>query len=206
MQRIRCHYPDADAFLSALSNAGVEGGLEVFTTTAFEPGEELLAEVYFGGLPGKIVLRAVGRAWHPARPRLRVRAGGVIRCAGSELRKLAFLREVAEGRIELPSRRRHVRLPVMVQVRWRRLGDHVHHMAALSELSEGGALLLTEAPLDVRDDVVVEVLPPGSEVPLEIAAVVRNVDHPEGVGLAFVARDAGGVHRLREIIRRITEE
>ncbi len=206
MQRIRCHYPDADAFLAALDNAPIPGGLEVFTTTPFEAGEELLAEVYYGGLPGKVVVRAVGQSWHPARPRLRVRAGGLIRCAGSELRKLAFLREVAEGRIELPSRRRHVRLPVMVQVRWRRLGDHVHHVAALSELSEGGALLLTAEPVEVGSDVVVEVLPPGSEIPLEIAAVVRNTDHPEGVGLEFVARDAGGVHRLREIIRRIIEQ
>ena len=48
--------------------------------------------------------------------------------------------------------------------------------------------------------------PPGSERPLEVLAVVRNTDNPDGVGLEFLARDMGGVHRLREVIRRLVEQ
>lgn len=180
--------------------------LQVFTTDAFEPGEEVLLEVYFPGLPGKMMVRAIGQEWHAARPRLRVRAGGVLRCTGTEWRKLEFLREVGSGDIELTARRRHVRLPVMVEVRWRRQNSTEFSVAALSEISEGGALLLTRTPPDKAEEIIVEIMPPGSERPIEVLAVVRNTSNPDGVGLEFLARDMGGVHRLREVIRRLVEQ
>ena len=206
MRKIRCHYPSAEAFTEALEATGQPHALQVYTTDAFEPGEEVLLEVYFAGLPGKMMVRAIGQEWHPARPRLRVRAGGVLRCTGSEWRKLEFLREVGSGGIELAPRRRHVRLPVMVEVRWRRQNTRDYTVAALSEISEGGALLLTRDPPERDEEVIVEIMPPGSERPLEVLSVVRNTEHPEGVGLEFLARDMGGVHRLREVIRRLVEQ
>lgn len=206
MRKIRCHYPSADAFSEALEGAGEPNALQVFTTDAFEPGEEVLLEVYFAGLPGKMMVRAIGQEWHSARPRLRVRAGGVLRCTGTEWRKLEFLREVGSGEIKLTPRRRHVRLPVMVEVRWRHQGSTEFSVAALSEISEGGALLLTRDPPDQATEVIVEIMPPGSERALEVLSVVRNTDNPDGVGLEFLARDMGGVHRLREVIRRLVEQ
>lgn len=203
MQKIRCQYTDADAFKEAI---GDDSSLTVFTTDAFEPGEEVLLELSFGGLPGRIMVRGVGREWHAARPRLRVRAGGTVVCNGTEWRKIEFLRSVADGEIKLLSRRRHVRLPVLVEVHWRENGERDKKTAALSELSEGGALLLTTANLDVGSEIVIEVTPPGAALPLEILAVVRNANNDEGLGLEFVARDMGGVHRLREVIRRIVEQ
>jgi hypothetical protein len=186
--------------------SGQPHALQCYTTDAFEPGEEVLLEVYFAGLPGKMMVRAIGQEWHPARPRLRVRAGGILRCTGGEWRKLEFLREVASGGIELAPRRRHVRLPVLVEVRWRRQNTRDYTVAALSEISEGGALLLTRDSPTRDEEVIVEIMPPGSERPLEVLAVVRNTEHPEGVGLEFLARDMGGVHRLREVIRRLVEQ
>lgn len=206
MRKIRCHYPSADAYTDALEAPGQPHALQVFTTDAFEPGEEVLLEVYFPGLPGKMMVRAIGQEWHPARPRLRVRAGGILRCTGSEWRKLEFLREVGSGAIDLAPRRRHVRLPVMVEVRWRRQNTRDYTVAALSEISEGGALLLTRDPPANAEEVIVEIMPPGSERPLEVLSVVRNTSNPEGVGLEFLARDMGGVHRLREVIRRLVEQ
>lgn len=203
MQKIRCQYQDADAFKEAI---GDESTLTVFTTDAFEPGEEVLLEVSYGGLPGKIMVRGIGREWHAARPRLRVRAGGTVVCAGSEWRKVEFLRNVADGAIKLLARRRHVRLPVLVEVRWRENQKRDKHTAALSEISEGGGLLLTSEPLEIGSEVIIEVTPPGAALPLEILAIVRNASNEDGVGLEFVARDMGGVHRLREVIRRIVEQ
>lgn len=206
VRKIRCHYPSAEAFVAALEPEGSAKCLQVFTTDSFEPGEELMAEVYFSGLPGKMMLRAIGKAWHAARPRLRVRAGGVVTCTGTEWDKLSFLRRVADGSVPLSARRKHVRLPVLVEIRWRRDGETEFITSAMSEISEGGALLLTEETLTADEEIVLEVMPPGSARPLEIQAIVRNTSNPEGLGLEFVARDVGGVHRLREVIRRLVEQ
>ena len=206
MRKIRCHYPSPESFVEALTSQSEPNALQVFTTDAFEPGEEVLLEVYFPGLPGKMMVRAIGQGWHPARPRLRVRAGGTLRCTGTEWRKLQFLRQVGEGGLQLTARRKHVRLPGMVEVRWRRQSETEFSVAALSEISEGGALLLAR-DLPARDEeVIVEIMPPGSERPLEVLSVVRNTSNPDGVGLEFLARDMGGVHRLREVIRRLVEQ
>ncbi len=202
MRKIRCNYPSSEAFLESRQESG---GLQVFTTDGFEPGEEILLELSFPELPGRMMVRAIGREWHAARPRLRVRAGGAVVCTGSEASKLEFLDRVARGDVKLTARRRHVRLPVLVEVRWRRPDDRSFVTAALSEISEGGALLLTSEKLDGGEEVIVEILPPGSARPIEILAQVRNTHNPDGVGLEFLARDMGGVHRLREVIRRLVE-
>jgi hypothetical protein len=206
LRKIRCHYSSPEAFVEALTSQGEPNALEVFTTDAFEPGEEVLLEVYFPGLPGKMMVRAIGHAWHPARPRLRVRAGGTLRCTGTEWRKLQFLQQVGEGGLHLTARRKHVRLPVMVEVRWRRQTETDFSTAALSEISEGGALLLARDLPKAEEEVIVEIMPPGSERPLEVLSIVRNTSNPDGVGLEFLARDMGGVHRLREVIRRLVEQ
>lgn len=203
MRKIRCHYPSGDAFVEALQE---QNALQVFTTDGFEPGEEVLLELSFNGLPGKMMVRAIGREWHAARPRLRVRAGGTVLCTGSEWRKLQFLRKVATGEVRLTARRRHVRLPVLVEIRWRRPGEREFITAALSEISEGGALLLTDNNMTMTEEVIIEITPPGSARPLEILGNVRNAENPEGVGVEFQARDMGGVHRLREVIRRLIEQ
>lgn len=206
LRKIRCHYPSADAYIDALKAPGEPHAIQVFTTDAFEPGEELLLEVYFAGLPGKMMVRAIGQEWHSARPRLRVRAGGVLRCTGSEWRKLEFLKQFADGTIKIAARRKHVRLPVMVEIKWRRHNDTDFTVAALCEISEGGALLLSRDTFTVEEEIIIQIIPPGSERPLEVLAVVRNAENPDGVGLEFLARDMGGVHRLREVIRRLVEQ
>lgn len=204
MRKIRCHYSSPETFAAALD--GEPNALQAFTTDSFEPGEEVLLEVYFPGLPGKMMVRAIGQEWHAARPRLRVRAGGVLRCNGTEWKKLEFLKHVGHGGIKLTARRRHVRLPVMVEVRWRRQNSTDFQVAALSEISEGGALLLTVESPARDEEIIVEITPPGSERPLEVLCIVRNTENPDGVGLEFLARDMGGVHRLREVIRRLVEQ
>lgn len=205
MRRLRCHYSSAEAFLEALKIPAEDNAIQVYTTERFEPGEEVLAEVFFTGLPGKMMVRAIGKKWQNARPRLRVRAGGVLRCTGSEWRKLLFLREVAAGNAQMLQRRRHVRQPVLVEIRWRRAGDPDLVPATISEISEAGALLLTSG-LEIGEEIIIEITPPGSARPLEVQAVVRNNNHAEGAGVEFIARDMGGVHRIREVIRRIVDE
>ena len=178
----------------------------MYTTDGFEPGEEVLLELSFTGLPGKMMVRAIGREWHAARPRLRVRAGGMVACTGTEWGKLLFLSRVARGEVRVPARRRHVRLPVLVEVRWKRKDERDFVSGAISEISEGGALLLTQDTLDSGEEIVIGIIPPGSARQLEILGTVRNTENPDGVGLEFMARDMGGVHRLREVIRRLVAQ
>lgn len=178
----------------------------MYTTERFDPGEELLCEIYFSGLPGKTVVRAVGARWHGARPRASVRAGGLLRCVGSEWRKLQYLRAVAEGTATFEQRRKHMRQPVLVEVRWRRQDEVETAPGTVSEISEAGALLLTRAAPAIGEALVVEILPPGSARPHPVQAHVRNVRQPDGVGIEFLNRDAGGLNRLRELIRRLVDE
>lgn len=200
VRKVRCSYSTSESFAESLKP---ERTLEVFTTDKFDPGEQILLEVAFPGLPGKLVVRAIGSEWHAARPRLRVRAGGQVLCTDSEWRKVTFLHQVATGAIKLSARRKHVRLPVLAEISWRRMGSPEHEVAAMSEISEGGALLLTQTAMEVGEEIIVEVTPPGSVRPMEILSIVRNTTNGEGVGVEFVARDMGGVQRLREIIRRL---
>ena len=200
MRKVRCSYTTAESFAESLKP---QRTLEVFTTDKFDPGEQILLELAFPGLPGKLVVRAIGSDWHAARPRLRVRAGGEVLCTDSEWKKVEFLHRVATGDIKLTARRKHVRLPVLAEISWRRVGSPDAEVAAMSEISEGGALLLTRTPMEVEEEIIVEVTPPGSVRPMEILCVVRNNSNDEGVGVEFVARDMGGVQRLREIIRRL---
>ena len=95
---------------------------------------------------------------------------------------------------------------MLVEVRWRRRGERDFRIAAISEISEGGALLLTAERPIIEEEVIVEITPPGSARPLEILGIVRNIANEDGVGLEFMARDMGGVHRLREVIRRLVEQ
>jgi Tfp pilus assembly protein PilZ len=202
LRKIRCHYPEGDTFLQALD---ANQALQVFTTDGFEPGEEILLELSFPGLPGKMMVRAIGREWHPARPRLRVRAGGLVSCSGAEWGKLGFLRSVAGGDVQIDARRRHVRLPVLVELRWKRKDEREFQIGSLTEISEAGALLITQdAPL-VGEELVLSIMPPGSARALEISAIVRN-ESSQGVGMEFQIRDMGGIHRVREVIRRLTAQ
>ena len=54
--------------------------------------------------------------------------------------------------------------------------------------------------------IVLDVTPPGSLRPLEIAGRVawtRHTDGEEGIGIEFKTRDAGGTRRLKELVRRL---
>jgi hypothetical protein len=206
LRRIRCHYPSGQSFIEALDAEKEPNALEVYTTERFEPGEEMLCEIYFSGLAAKMMIRAIGMGWHNARPRLRVRAGGVLRCGGGEWRKLQFIRSVATGAIDFSQRRRHMRHPVLVEIRWRRAGTREFTRGTITELSETGALLLTKDPPTVDEELIIAITPPGSARPVEVLSFVRNNATEGGAGVEFMARDMGGVHRLREVIRRIVEE
>jgi len=76
----------------------------------------------------------------------------------------------------------------------------------LDDICAGGAFIRTREFHPSGTSVVIEVLPPGSTRPVAIEGRVawsRETPGAEGIGVEFRCRDAGGMRRLKELVRRI---
>lgn len=173
------------------------------TTDELEPAQPVIIEVSSQLLPNKVLVRGTVQSWRPALPRMRVRAGATIELAADEQIKLTFLHDVFSGRRTDVQRRRHHRLPVSVNVRYRLANSSSFIDSALSEVGVGGALLSTPEPLPLETELTLEVTPPGAAAPIAIASRVSYHVPSGGTGLRFVSRDGDGDRRLRELIRRL---
>lgn len=173
------------------------------TTDELEPAQPVIIEVSSQLLPNKVLVRGTVQSWRPALPRMRVRAGATIDLAPDEQIKLTFLHDVFSGRRTDVPRRRHHRLPVLVQVRYRLANSAGYIESQISEIGVGGALLSTPEPLPIDTELTLEVMPPGAAAPIAIASRVSYHVPSGGTGLRFVSRDGDGDRRLRELIRRL---
>ncbi len=181
----------------------VEEPIFVPTTDELQAGQQVIVEVASQLLPNKVLVRGTVQTWRPALPRMRVRAGATIELDAEEQTKLTFLHEVFAGsRTDVP-RRRHLRLPVSLTVRYRLANSAAFVDGGVSEIGVGGALLTTTTPLPIDTELTLEVVPPGSAAPLAIASRVSYHVPSGGSGLRFVSRDGDGDRRLRELIRRL---
>ncbi len=180
------------------------GGLFVPTTTELEAGDTAVVELASPQLPNKVMIRTVVRSWRPALPRLRVRAGAVVEFEGDEITKRDFVADVFSGKRggEIP-RRRQSRLPVSIPVKFRLASTASFQDGAISEISVGGAMLNTSAPLPLDSDIVLEVVPPGGAAPLAISGKVSYHVPSGATGVKFMYRDGDGSRRLRELVRRL---
>jgi len=173
------------------------------TTDELESGQNVIVEIASQLLPNKVLIRGTVQAWRPALPRMRVRAGATVELGSDEQAKLTFLNDVLSGKRTDVPRRRHHRLPVNVQVRYRVTNSPSYVECGVSEIGVGGALLTTETPLPIDTELTLEVIPPGAAAPLAIAGRVSYHVPNGGSGLRFVSRDGDGDRRLRELIRRL---
>jgi hypothetical protein len=195
----------ADEWRELAPGESVVEPIFVPTTDELEPGQQVIVEVSSQILPNKVLVRGAVASWRPALPRMRVRAGATVELASDEQIKLTFLHDVFSGnRTDVP-RRRHLRLPVSVPVRYRLANSASFLDGAISEIGVGGALLVTpkDSPLPIDTELTLEVIPPGAAAPLEIAGRVSYHVPTGGSGLRFVSRDGDGDRRLRELIRRL---
>lgn len=182
------------------------GGLFCPTTSPLDSGEAVIVELSAPALPNKVLIRGTVRSWRPALPRLRVRAGAIVEFDEEEADKRDFVVDTIAGEREPNSKRKHMRLPVQVGVRYR-IGETADYAESqLSEISVGGAMLLTDEPLPLDTDVILAITPPGAVSPIHISAKVTYHLEGGGTGLKFVFRDAGGSRRLRELVRRLRED
>jgi len=200
MRFLRAKFQGQSDFLESYQSDSPTGGLFIATTQPLEQDASVIVELVCDGLPNKVLIKGSVKSWRPALPRLRVRAGAMVTFDAEEDTKREFVLKTLAGEIS-PPRRRHVRIPVQLASRYRIAGSTDTKEAEILEISVGGALLGgVDVPLGT--ELVVDLVPPGGQAPIEITGRV-SYHTPQGSGLRFMYRDGGGSRRLRELIRRI---
>lgn len=205
MNIVRVRFRTNDEFEAHYQNELPNGGLFCPTTTRMQEGDDVVVELSLPALPNKVLIRSKVISWRPALPRLRVRAGAVVEFLAEEAHKRAFVLETLDGRRVPSHKRRHTRLPVDIEARYRFPEKSGYEDVRLVEISVGGALLATPEPLAIDTDLILELLPPGAVSPISIASKVGYHGANNTSGVKFLYRDAGGTRRLRELIRRLRE-
>jgi uncharacterized protein (TIGR02266 family) len=206
MRILRARYGSGEEFLQHYEGALTGGGVFFPTREAMPAGEQVLVEVRFPGLSNKQILRGFVAWRRVGKHRTKQRAGLGIEFHAAEARRRDFLLAVARGEIVEMVTRRHRRLPVRLVAHWRVVCDREVHQSLVEDIGPGGAFLRTGELLPPGTEVVLDVTPPGSLRPLEIAGRVawtRHSDGEEGIGVEFKTRDAGGTRRLKELVRRL---
>ena len=202
MRILKTRFKTREAFLEAFKKSPPPGAMFCATTQPLAEDEPAVVEVFFPGLPNRVLVRGATLWWRRALPRQRVRAGCLVGFDPAEKDKIRFLLAAADGGHEPRVRRRHARLPVRLPVRWSTAGSKAPAAAHVEEIGIGGALLVTDERPPMGTEVVLDLLVPGAARSSALAARVAYVA-PTGVGLRFVYRDGGGSRRMRELIRRI---
>jgi Tfp pilus assembly protein PilZ len=147
-------------------------------------------------------------AWRrPGRHLLKIRAGIGVEFLPGEQVKCEYLLEMANSGESTHSRRRHERIPVNLPITWRPTGSNEGLQGQLRDVGRGGAFVLSTATVPYEAEVVLEITPPGAEVPMAfIGRVAWTGKAGEGnvFGIKWRARDAGGGRRIKELVRRLT--
>ena len=198
--RVRCR--SAEEFRSYYDAGHPEGGMFCPTTKQLEPEAEVVVEIVCHALPNRVLIRGAVVSWRPALPRLRVRAGAVVKFAAGESAKRDFVLETLDGSRQPTPRRRHTRIPIGMPVKLRLASDPTPMDADLREISTNGALVCCPMVPPLGTDMVMDLVPPGGVATMAIAGRVIYHAGPGQIGIRFVFREGGGSRRLRELVRR----
>ncbi|MSP62453.1 MAG: hypothetical protein EXR72_19395 [Myxococcales bacterium] len=203
MRILRARYHDGEEMLRHYQPSLPHGGLFYPTREAMAIGELLVVELRFPALRDKMMMRGMVVWRRSGRHRTKLRAGVGIEFHQHEAERRDFLLAVARGEKVSMVVRRHRRLPVELPVAWRVAEGRSWFKSHFEDISPGGAFVATSEVAPFGTDLVLDVMPPGSVMPLEISARVCWVRPEHGVGVEFRWRDAGGARRLRELVRRL---
>jgi Tfp pilus assembly protein PilZ len=206
MRILKARYRTSDEFLEHYLPTLPGGGVFYPTREQIPVGTDLIVEVRYPELVNRQMMR-VFVAWRRAgRHRTGLRAGLGLEFQQAETRRRDFLLAVAHGEVHDLTTRRHRRLPITLIADWRVALDRETHSSSVEDIGPGGAFLRTTEFLPPGTEIVLDITPPGSLRPLEIAGKVAWTRHTvgeEGLGVEFKTRDAGGTRRLKELVRRL---
>jgi Tfp pilus assembly protein PilZ len=195
-------------FLTGYQPSGGNGGVFCPTRRKIPVGDMVAVKVRLGRRqPPMMVYGRV--AWRrPGRHILKIRAGIGVEFLVSERAKCDYLLDLAQAGTSVRSRRRHERVPVDLPISWRPLNQLDPFSGHLRDVGRGGAFVLSTATVALQERVVLEIAPPGAEVPMAFIGRVAWIGHSgtENVfGIEWRARDAGGGRRIKELVRRLTD-
>jgi Tfp pilus assembly protein PilZ len=194
-------------FAALFQTSFAEGGVFYPTRKKLPVGRQVTLKVRLGRRQPPLLV--FGRiAWRrPGRHLEKIRAGVGVELLASERAKSDYLLQLARSGEAVKSRRRHERVPVDLAVSWRHEGASEGLRGRLRDVGRGGAFVQSAEQVHGDDQLVVEIAPPGAEVPMAFTARVAwtgKVGEEPGFGIEWRARDAGGGRRIRELVRRIT--
>jgi hypothetical protein len=198
--RVRCR--NAEDFLALYSAEHAEGALFCPTTASLTPDSPVVVEIACKALPNRVFVRGTVVSWRPALPRLRVRAGALVRFAAEEAAKRDFILETLGGLRKPSPKRKHNRIPIGLSVKLRVGAAAEQVTAELREISASGALVAAAVQPPLGTDLVLEVVPPGGVAPMDISGRALYHAGPGQTGIKFLFREGGGSRRLRELVRR----
>jgi Tfp pilus assembly protein PilZ len=193
-------------FAAAFEPSGGNGGVFCPTRSKLAAGEPVAVKVRLGRRQPPMVLS--GRvAWRrPGRHLLKIRAGIGVEFLSDEKVKCEYLLEMANAGSGVQSRRRHERVLVDLPITWRPVGSTEELRGKLRDIGRGGAFVLSPASVPHEAQVVIELAPPGAQVPMAFIGRVAwtGKTGAENVfGIEWRARDAGGGRRIKELVRRL---
>ena len=194
-------------FLAVYQPSGGNGGVFCPTRSKLKVGEPVSVRVRLGRRQPPMIM--YGRvAWRrPGRHLLKIRAGIGIDFLPSDRMKCDYLLEMANSGASVQSRRRHERILVDLPITWRPLGSNDNLRCHLRDIGRGGAFVLSPASVPHDSQVVLEIAPPGAQVPMAFTGRVAwtgKTGEENVFGIEWRARDAGGGRRIKELVRRLT--
>jgi Tfp pilus assembly protein PilZ len=198
--RVRCQ--SAEEFRSLYQADQPDGGLFCPTTKELALGTPVVVELVCKALPNRVLIRGTVMSWRPALPRLRVRAGALVKFAAEEAQKRDFVLETLGGKRRPTPRRKHTRIPIALPAKIRVGAEPDGVPADLREISVSGALLAAGVQPPLGTEVVLELIPPGGMQPMDISGRVLYHAGADQTGIKFLFREGGGSRRLRELVRR----
>lgn len=196
-------------FHAVYQPSGGNGGVFCPTRSKLQPGDPVSVKVRLGRRQPPMVLHG-HVAWRRAgRHLLKIRAGVGVEFLASERIKSDYLLDLANAGNDAHSRRRHERVLVDLPITWHPLGSTEALSGKLRDIGRGGAFVLSPASVPDESQVVIELAPPGAEVPMAFIGRVAwtgKTGDENIFGIEWRARDAGGGRRIKELVRRLAPQ
>lgn len=194
-------------FHAGYQPSGGHGGVFCPTRSKLQVGDLVSVKVRLGRRQPPMVIYGHVAWRRPGRHLLKIRAGIGVEFLPGEQAKCEYLLEMASSGASTHSRRRHERIPVDLPITWHPVGSNEGLKGKLRDVGRGGAFILSPATVPYESQVVLEIAPPGAEVPMAFIGRVAwtGKTGAENVfGIEWRARDAGGGRRIKELVRRLT--
>jgi Tfp pilus assembly protein PilZ len=153
-------------FMAAYQPSGGNGGVFCPTRSKLQNRDPVAVKVRLRRRQPPMILHGLVAWRRPGRHLLKIRAGIGVEFLPGEKAKCDYLLDLASSGTSVQSRRRHERVLVDLPIIWRPLGSTENLPGKLRDIGRGGAFVLSPASVPDQSQVVIELAPPGAQVPI----------------------------------------